>query len=560
MNKICALLVSVSAFISLHATERFTERVFLYTDKDNYVAGEDIWISFCATDESFQPSSLSKVGYIEICDTQKPYMQLKLSLKGGYGSGCLRIPENIPSGVYQLAAYTRYMRNEGEDVFFKKLLPIVNVTNYSELDRIELIPPHQKDGQRSQQVSTMLVETDKTIYGNREEVTLLLKDIPEDIISLSVSVSGSDSVVYFSGNDKRDYAGNNLFATSSSIHSEEWIPEYEGHIIMGKIIPPSENTQVNYEFLTSNLGFLGKDIRYIQGQNNPANETAGFYTGEIYGRQEIVASASSAEGIPYRIEIISPFSECLPESLPALRVCAEDRALMDRAVNAQLKQIFQLDSLGNKIPFEDSYYNLQSHLSYDLDEYTRFPTLEETFIEFVRRVIVRKVDGKRRIKVLIEGDKRFNSGSTLVLLDGIPIYDHEDMLRYNPRHIKKIDIYSGKYIFGGEPFECIVDFKTFRGNLPAMQLSNHTQLVEYECPRLPEEFIFPAYDDDKSKEARKPDFRHTLYWNPCVRFAPGQSEKLSFYTSDLKGSFKVTAEGITATGKVVYGRALFEVK
>ena len=66
--------------------------------------------------------------------------------------------------------------------------------------------------------------------------------------------------------------------------------------------------------------------------------------------------------------------------------------------------------------------------------------MTETFVEFVRSVIIRKVNGKRRLRVLKEGEKRFNIGNTLVLLDGVPIHDHEDILKYNPRLVKKIEI------------------------------------------------------------------------------------------------------------------------
>jgi hypothetical protein len=149
---------------------------------------------------------------------------------------------------------------------------------------------------------------------------------------------------------------------------------------------------------------------------------------------------------------------------------------------------------------------------------------------------------KQRISVFLNESQRF-SPRTLVLLDGIPIYDHEDILRYNPMYIKRINIYDERYVFGGDDFESIVSFISRDGNLPIFLLSGESQLTDYDCPQLPPLFDMPDYSTESVKNSRKPDFRHTLYWNPFVEL--NQVDPLSFYTSDLCGEFKVTVEGIT---------------
>lgn len=178
----------------------------------------------------------------------------------------------------------------------------------------------------------------------------------------------------------------------------------------------------------------------------------------------------------------------------------------------------------------------------------------------VRSVIIRKVNGKRRLRVLKEGEKRFNIGNTLVLLDGVPIHDHEDILKYNPRLVKKIEIYNGRYGFGGEVFECMISLTTQRGDLPSIQLSDDSRLTVYECPQLPVTFKMPEYKDATDKKSRRPDFRHTLYWNPSVETEAGIDTTLSFYTSDLEGEFKVVVEGFTLKGELIRGEVNFHVK
>lgn len=107
------------------------ERVYLQTDKQFYLSGELVWMKFIATDLDQRLSDVSKVGYVELLDSASAVVQARLVLEKGVGNGCLQLPSTLPTGNYRLVAYTRYMRNEGEEVFFEKPLTVVNtfVTN-----------------------------------------------------------------------------------------------------------------------------------------------------------------------------------------------------------------------------------------------------------------------------------------------------------------------------------------------------------------------------------------------------------------------------------------------
>ena len=85
-------------------------------------------------------------------------------------------------------------------------------------------------------------------------------------------------------------------------------------------------------------------------------------------------------------------------------------------------------------------------------------------------------------------------------------------------------------------------------------------LFKYDFPFLPIPFVSPDYQDESLRNSRLPDFRHTLYWNPEVKVETGKSVELSFYTSDLKGNFEVSIEGLNSEGKMVSGKSYFEVK
>ena len=552
------LIISLLLFFnfSVRAEEGVYERVYVHTDKDCYVAGEDMLLDFYVINRDFQPSGLSKVGYVEICNTQKPQMQLKVALEKGRGAGKMKIPTDLPSGIYRLSGYTRYMRNEGENVFFNRQIAIVNAQEQiPDFKRFELvenfsgIPSPEKRPSEENGLIHPLVKTDQNNYGNRSKVLLSLDNIPANAADLVISVSRDDSIVRIPEVDYRKW----LKQVADTLpFSRQWLPEYEGHIITGRFVPEPKDLMI------SSIAFVGNDIRYFSGKKNAQNGTIDFFTAGIFGKQQIVTSAASPinDSITSRVDLITPFSESLPDSLPALQIYPNEKQIMERYIGVQIGEKMKNDSLNNSIQ-PSRYCPFQPAESYNFDEYTRFSSLSETILEFVYQARVSKMGGRRRIRVFMNGE--FNQGNTLVLLDGVPVYNHEDILAYNPMYIKMMNIYDDYFLFGGKYYEGIISFLTHEGNLPLFQLNGGSQQFDYDCPQLPPSFESPDYSAGGMKNSKKPDFRHTLYWNPSVEHATGQPVNLSFYTSDLCGEFKVTVEGITTDGKEIHATSSFRV-
>lgn len=541
--------------ISLYGQENVNERVYIHLDKDCYIAGEDIWIKFCVIDQNLEPSLLSKVGYVEICDTQKPYIQTMYSLEAGMGVGKIKIPSGTPTGIYQLYGYTRYMRND-ENSFFKRQISIINMNQEPNSERIELVNNEQIQSEEIPFTSNIAINTDKSKYVTRSHVNVSVNNLPENIVDLVVTVIRQDAITILSP-PKIDKWLNEVHSRPSTTN---WLPEYEGHIITGKITTASEQEidLLKITDITASIGFVGKEIRLMEGQMDSKDNTVLFYTDGIYGEQEVVTSVVTNENHSLRMDIQSPFSGLLPTTLPLIQLSPENKNLIDRYIGVQLQQIMFIDSLGNQGPI-DNIYHLKPTLSYDLDQYNRFNTLEETITEFIRKIIVSRIDGKRRIRVLDE-ERKYNVGNTLVLLDGVPLYDHEYILQYNPHLIKRINIYDGRYKFGGNPFECMVSVITKQENLPSIQLPEYSQLFVYNCPMLPVEFESPDYSTDNTYNSLLPDFRHTLYWNPFINGIPNKTIPLSFYTSDMTGEYKIVVKGFTKEGNSIYGESVFIVE
>ena len=307
------------------------------------------------------------------------------------------------------------------------------------------------------------------------------------------------------------------------------------------------------------LGFSGGEIRLFGGQLGPAGEVT-FFTRHISGTHEIVTVALSPSSSRYRVDIESPYATHPEKELPALRLNpAWQDELVKRSVGLQVLHAYRSDSLVRE-KAEKPWFQWQPDWSYLLDEYTRFTTMEEVVIEFIPGLRFRKMDGVRRLAVLTEERIGYTIGNSLVLLDGIPIVDHEVIFKYDPLKIRKIDVYKGKYVFGGQIFDGIASFSSYEHNYPGLVVDNSTQFFDYEGTQAQRIFYMPAYRTETEKRSPVPDFRHTLLWRPDIRTNGESSISIPFTTSDLTGDFTITIEGLTQTGEALYATEQFQVK
>lgn len=116
----------VEKFLSYQA-KRPIEKVFLHFDKPYYAVGEDIWFKAYLVDglHLSLDSSISRVMYVELINAEHKILERHtLPIPEGIANGDFHVPDTIPQGNYLIRAYTNYMKNVGEDFFFKKEISI----------------------------------------------------------------------------------------------------------------------------------------------------------------------------------------------------------------------------------------------------------------------------------------------------------------------------------------------------------------------------------------------------------------------------------------------------
>ena len=522
----------------LEGMAQTTDLIRIYTDKDCYLAGEELWIKVCLDDEALPENVMSRVAYVELCDTAQVRAQGKIALQNGVGWACVQLPQTMHSGVYQLTAYTRYMRNLNAESFPRKHVAVLNTRAVSVEDRLVVDSSevaHKPVIHAVKGGSTL--KSDKNSYGSREKVSLSWPELKAK--ELSLSVVRKDCEVELSQPEQ---------IKPIPQDGEHWVAECEGHIVTGRVEGATQ-----FDGMLTQLSCVGKEMKVFEGKNKEGDSFQ-FYTYGVNGQQDIVLSALGNEGQAYRMSIETPFVELLPRQLPNLHCQYEDSSLISRSVALQLNQAMPEEVLPKQI--EDMIYGQLPSKTYNLDEYVRFNTVQECIIEFVMGVAVDKNGDKKILRMLQEDNKDYNMFPILVLIDGVAFYNHAEVLEYNARQIHYIHQYRGNYALGEKLYGGILSLITHRGTMPDMRINSDMQMLTYEFPQDRPDFDMPDYGNEEARLSRKPDFRHTLYWNPTVE----RQANIEFYTSDLKGTYVATLVGIDDQGKGIELECEFNVK
>ena len=560
MKRIIYLLLTVITVNIYGQSEPvFVERVYMQTDKQLYLAGEIVYMKVLTVSYDKKPLSFSKIAYVELVNESISLVQIKIELSNGVGEGWMELPLNLPTAHYRLIAYTRFMRNENESVFFEKNIGIINtfLPNQISRNKSEETPMQTLDYTYD---PTCAVQTDKTVYSIREKGNLKLDGLPNDVHTLSVSIAGKSDVAIDDTNEIWQWEKQTT--TVSKTFSGNYIPEYEGHIITGKIVPAQSSTNTVDEILTPLLSFPGDKLYLFEGQRDESNNVF-FYASNTAGVKEMATSALNHTDNIFRIDLQSPFIEQhASKKLPALRVDSSHfNNLLDRKVALQALYSFTKDTLlQNRTG--DNRFNLKPTNTYLLDEFTRFIVMNELMVEFIFDLRFRK---NVRQKWELYLSKK--TGLTdifwvrpLVVLDGIPIMEHSIIYNYDPLLVERVNIYAGEYAYGGMKYDGIAEFLTYKRNYPSLTIDQSIQIVNYAGAQAPRRFIIPDYSIEKNRISRLPDYRHTLLWEPMTPTNAQSSIEIPFYTSDFTGEFLVTVEGLTEEGKIIYASKSFEVR
>ncbi len=338
---------------------------------------------------------------------------------------------------------------------------------------------------------------------------------------------------------------------------EKNIPEYKGIIISGKIIEkatgkPAENQLIFFSFIDKNA-MINSCITDSYGKFN--------FTLNNGNSHEIVISCQDFEN-DYTIVLDDQFSDNFKENNKSLLISEKDIPLLENFIQTNaINNAFNI-SLQNatetKTINEDEFYGNPDQVLI-LSEYIKLPILEEFLLELVKRAIINTKNGK---KVILISDKETNKiigDNPLYLVDGIPIFDAEQILKIDPTKIKIIKTLGAKYYLGDNVFDGILDIETIDGDfsiLPKQKNSIRKTVINYAKASS---FINnPEIKNDSISNL--PNYRNTIYWNPKLTTDNKGFASFSFISPDEEGIYDIVIFGISTSGKLGYYKHTFEVR
>lgn len=121
------------------------EKVYLHTDRSTYYIGEDIWFKAYLIDaRDHSLTNHSQNLHVELISPASKIISSRIiRLEWGLGNGDFKLPSDISSGRYKIRAYTNYMRNFTDQLFFNKEIVVLNSTDSAKIsDDVKLLENH----------------------------------------------------------------------------------------------------------------------------------------------------------------------------------------------------------------------------------------------------------------------------------------------------------------------------------------------------------------------------------------------------------------------------------
>lgn len=229
------------------------------------------------------------------------------------------------------------------------------------------------------------------------------------------------------------------------------------------------------------------------------------------------------------------------------------QAIIKRSIRNQLNNAYSDTTQAENWPNRpEQFYGMKTYL---LDDYTRFSTMRDTFIELIIEVGVSKNESDFGMKMRSEESRNrfFSDDPTLLLLDG-GFVSSKDLLNLSPYVVERIEVLNKRYYFGEIIFDGVISVVTFKGDRGEVATVGQdlkiapVQLAERTGATVP-----------ASPDTKRPYFQDLLYWQPASQYL-GEQLSLKFNTSETTGLFQIRMEGVAPSGEQISRMAYFEVK
>jgi len=562
MKKFIYLLIIIATTASAGAQQSINtvavgEKVFLSANATTFVTGETLHCKIYALDqETRTASAISKIAYVELIDQEKKIVsKQKCYLENGAAHADIFIPTTLETGHYKLVAYTQWMLNVSASNFYQTDITVVNPFAAAKTDAATVFTKTSTEtAAQTSNTSSASVKANKKTYAAREKAALqITADAGNYILSVRKTDNLFESPQVNSGNFMAS-----LLQQQNSPNSGAVLPELRGEIVSGKIVSKTSGYAKN---ITVALSFKDKNFA-VKLVRTDKEGKFNFILDHFPINSEAIIQVYDENRNDFSIELDNAkepdFSNLVFPS--EMNITAADKQSVEaRSVASQIENAYynrKKDSLQPMLPVLPFYNSLQKE--YLLDDYTRFPTIRETITEILEEVGFTK--NRRGYTIFVRNYYVETSayGHPLVLIDGYPIQDLNELFDYPATALHKVDIINSPYIYGPKTFSGVISFTTKGNDFEPKTNFPFIKKIMLLRPSQQKSYFMPDYSE-VDKNSSIPDYRHQLLWIPELEIT-SKTVEIPFFTSDVAGNFEVTLQGFSANGTAVFVKEFIEVR
>jgi hypothetical protein len=546
------------------------EIAYVHTDRDLYVAGENMFFKLYITaDETLKTGRISSVGYIVLRSEKKNILTLILKMKSGSSFGCVYLPDTLKSGMYELLAFTNYMKNYDENTFFRKQLLIVNRFDKM-LDNLYLKdsasmntkPQLNKESRTHNATSVLKLILEKDSFKTREKIRLGIlwnsNTLKTGLINASVSVKAVNpftnvSIEYIAVFNDTMKAGEEI---SVSRNHDFFFAEEKGIFLSGRIRSGDDKPAKDECMFISTID-TASNMQY-SFSNDSGNFQ--FLLDNYYLGKNIVLRSwnRESENSDIKIELNDKFSLLSPftPQMPAMTIemkkyifSSQDLVQINKTYNKNGSMFEEPFATNDKIISLPHLFFQPDNLIYPAD-YVSLDNFKEISANILPGFILRKNKGTYNAYLWDNLFKAYFTRPTLIFLNGLLIDNASKILSLNSDDIEKIELCNSLRIKGELEFPGLVsiitkkhisDYSMFAPSALFLRMDNYSHKAYYQPP---------VYEKGGGLSPL-PDFRQLLYWNPELNLKQGETNYLEFYSSDYLSEYLVEVRGFAPDGKPV---------
>lgn len=524
------------------AAMKSQEGIFIHYNSSFLMPGESLlYTLYNLNKNKRQLSELSKIAKVKLMDSHgNLVLDHSLHLENGVGYSDFLIPSELPTGVYTLIGYTDWMANFNYEGAFEQKLIILNPYTDKSDELVEFVQTGNfeiADNNSNDSNSAISIDFDKEFYSSREKVTMQLQS-NQNLLegsAISVSVRRIDSVTNFNPASTKE-----MNITLSDNFNYKKLPEARGRNIQGSIVGKQEKNKSRIAYFVpgkpENFRIIETDTDgnfRFQVSEKIDYETA--YIKPVANGEEIYEFKISSEDDSFSVEPTSKIQ------IPA----SKKEFLKRKAVHNQIQQSYKnvfADSI--MIQLNTAPFFGEKGISFDLDDYTRFETMKETFTEVIQFASFKRNGDDHYVDIYGLNSQTNFGAKPLILINGIPVFDHNFLYDFDPAKVKTIEIVRDKYFLGPEVFQGVVNVTTVSDiSIPELNKTYQLKIPPAEAEKM---YFQPDYSGNKTDFSRVPDYRYQLFWDPSL-----SGNTIEFYTSDITGTFEVRVEGFLENGESV---------